>query len=71
MTGKATMTRIRDEEILLDLPEAMDFLRASRSTIYRLMKTGQLVGYKIGRKWVFYKKDVKELVESGRTLLEQ
>ena len=71
MVKEQTLTRIRDEDILLDLPEAMDYLRASRSTIYRLMKSRQLVGYKIGRKWVFYKKDVRALVESGRTPLEE
>lgn len=58
-----THPRISDDEILFDLSETMDYLRVSRSTIYRLMKTGQLVGHKVGRKWVFYKRDVRALIE--------
>ncbi|MBI3978995.1 MAG: helix-turn-helix domain-containing protein [Chloroflexi bacterium] len=58
-----TSPRISDDEILFDLSETMDYLRVSRSTIYRLMKAGHLIGHKVGRKWVFYKRDVRALVE--------
>jgi excisionase family DNA binding protein len=43
---------------LLTFREAMDFLRVSRSTIYRLMWAGQLRGYKVGSTWRFYEHDL-------------
>lgn len=42
------VTRISEEDILLDLVETMDLLHISRSTVYRLMKSGKLVGHKVG-----------------------
>jgi excisionase family DNA binding protein len=62
------MPRIRDDELLLDLPEAIEYLRISRSTIYRLMRSGRLVGRKVGRKWLFYKKDLVAVVEASAPL---
>lgn len=43
---------------LLTFKEAMDFLRVSRSTIYRLMWTGELRGHKVGGTWRFYEADL-------------
>jgi excisionase family DNA binding protein len=43
---------------LLTFKEAMEFLRVSRSTIYRLMWAGQLRGYKVGNTWRFYEQDL-------------
>ncbi len=58
------MQRISEDDILLDFKEAMEFLRVSRSTIYRLMKANLLRGHKVNRKWVFYKKDLKAVLLS-------
>jgi excisionase family DNA binding protein len=46
------------EPALLTFKEAMDFLRVSRSTLYRLMWSGQLRGYKVGSAWRFYQQDL-------------
>jgi excisionase family DNA binding protein len=46
------------ETVLLTFKEAMEFLRVSRSTIYRLMWSGQLRGHKVGSTWRFYEKDL-------------
>jgi excisionase family DNA binding protein len=48
----------RSETVLLTFKEAMDFLRVSRSTIYRLMWSGQLRGHKVGSTWRFYEADL-------------
>jgi excisionase family DNA binding protein len=48
--------------MLLTLKEAMEFLRVSRSTIYRLMWSGQLRGYKVGNSWRFYESDLLKAV---------
>ena len=46
------------DSVLLTFKEAMEFLRVSRSTIYRLMWSGQLRGHKVGSTWRFYKTDL-------------
>jgi excisionase family DNA binding protein len=52
---------------LLTFKEAMDFLRVSRSTIYRLISAGQLRGYKIGSTWRFYEHDLLAAVAAPTT----
>lgn len=53
------------EETLLTFKEAMNFLRVSRSTLYRLMWSGQLCGHKVGSTWRFYKQDLRSVVASA------
>jgi excisionase family DNA binding protein len=50
--------------VLLTFKEAMDFLRVSRSTLYRLMWSGQLRGHKVGSTWRFYESDLLDAVAS-------
>lgn len=59
------MEKIKEEEVLLTVKEAMEFLRVSQSTIYRMIKRGDLKAHKVGKKWLMYKKDLKEFVERG------
>lgn len=47
---------------LLTFKEAMDYLRVSRSTLYRLMWSGQLTGHKVGSTWRFYREDLQACV---------
>ena len=55
------------EPALLTFKEAMDFLRVSRSTLYRLMWSGQLRGYKVGSAWRFYHQDLLDAVATPAT----
>jgi excisionase family DNA binding protein len=50
------------EDILLTFKEAMNYLRVSRSTLYRLMWSGQLTGHKVGSTWRFYREDLHSCV---------
>jgi excisionase family DNA binding protein len=43
---------------LLTVDEVADYLRVSRSTVYRLLKRNQLPAFKIGNDWRF---DVEEI----------
>jgi excisionase family DNA binding protein len=52
------------EPTLFTFKEAMDFLRVSRSTLYRLMWAGQVRGHKIGSTWRFYQQDLLDAVAS-------
>lgn len=47
---------------LLTFKEAMVHLRVSRSTLYRLLWSGKLTGYKVGASWRFYKDDVQHCI---------
>ncbi len=40
----------------------MSYLRVSRSTLYRLMWSGQLTGHKVGSTWRFYREDLRACV---------
>ncbi|MBM4465825.1 MAG: helix-turn-helix domain-containing protein [Chloroflexi bacterium] len=57
------MERFKENEILFDVEEAMEYLHVSRSTIYRLIKRGELKGHKVGKKWVFYKRNLRDFLE--------
>ena len=50
------------EDALLTFKEAMSYLRVSRSTLYRLMWSGQLTGHKVGSTWRFYREDLRACV---------
>ncbi|HLZ62246.1 MAG TPA: helix-turn-helix domain-containing protein [Ktedonosporobacter sp.] len=61
------MQMIQDD-VLLTFKEAMSYLRVSRSTLYRLMWSGQLTGHKVGSTWRFYREDLRACVSSGISL---
>lgn len=50
------------DDVLLTFKEAMNYLRVSRSTLYRLMWSGQLTGHKVGSTWRFYRGDLRACV---------
>jgi excisionase family DNA binding protein len=60
------VVQMLEEDILLTFKEAMSYLRVSRSTLYRLMWSGQLTGHKVGSTWRFYRGDLRACV--GREL---
>ncbi len=56
------VVQMLEEDILLTFKEAMNYLRVSRSTLYRLMWSGQLAGHKVGSTWRFYRDDLRACV---------
>jgi len=56
------VVQMLEEDILLTFKEAMNYLRVSRSTLYRLMWSGQLTGHKVGSTWRFYRDDLRACV---------
>lgn len=50
------------DDVLVTFKEAMGYLRVSRSTLYRLMWSGQLTGHKVGSTWRFYREDLRACV---------
>lgn len=62
--------RVTTDTVLLTFKEAMDFLRVSRSTLYRLMWSGQLRGHKVGSTWRFYESDLLAAIASPTSSAE-
>ena len=56
------VVQMLQEDVLLTFKEAMSYLRVSRSTLYRLMWSGQLTGHKVGSTWRFYRDDLRACV---------
>lgn len=54
--------QVIQDDVLLTFKEAMNYLRVSRSTLYRLMWSGQLTGHKVGSTWRFYLEDLRACV---------
>ena len=44
---------MRPEAKVITITELSEYLRVHRSTLYRLLKKGQLPGFKIGSDWRF------------------
>jgi excisionase family DNA binding protein len=58
--------QIMQDDALLTFKEAMGYLKVSRSTLYRLMWSGQLIGHKVGSSWRFYREDLRACVSVAR-----
>src|SRR5215472_2887747 len=52
------VVQVIQDDVLRTFKEAMSYLRVSRSTLYRLMWSGQLTGHKVGSTWRFYREDL-------------
>ena len=57
------LVQMQELETLLTFKEAMKYLRVSRSTLLRLMTSGQLIGHKLGGTWRFYASDLQSAVQ--------
>jgi putative molybdopterin biosynthesis protein len=55
---------IQQEEILTT-KEVMEYLKVTRPTVFKLIKTGQLKAAKVGRDYRIYKSDVDNFLEKA------
>ena len=63
--------QLSNDDLLLNSKEAANFLRASRAKLYRLVKSGDIVGHKVGATWVFYKRDLIAYVARAPTTIKR
>jgi len=49
---------------ILDFSEAADLLGLSHASLYRWLGEGRVKGYKAGRQWRFYRKDLQGLIKA-------
>lgn len=60
------------EAKVLTVSELSEYLRVHRSTIYRLLKKGQLPGFKIGSDWRFNVEAIDQWrLQQGAAQLEE
>jgi excisionase family DNA binding protein len=60
------------EAKVLTVSELSEYLRVHRSTIYRLLKKGQLPGFKIGSDWRFNVEAIDQWrMQQGAAQLEE
>ncbi|HVN89362.1 MAG TPA: helix-turn-helix domain-containing protein [Candidatus Binataceae bacterium] len=65
------MANLADAKVLT-VGELSDYLRVHRSTIYRLLKKGQLPGFKIGSDWRFNVEAIDQWrLQQGAAQLEE
>ena len=46
---------LNHEETIYTVPEVAEHLYVGKNTIYNLLRTGDLVGFRIGRSWLITK----------------
>jgi len=49
---------------IMSLDELVDYLKVSKSTLYKLVQRGHLPGKKIGKQWRFHKEAVDAWLKS-------
>lgn len=55
--------KILEDDRLFTLSEAQEYLRASRSTILRLVASGEIQAYKVRSTLRFYERDLKRAIK--------
>lgn len=55
---------------LLNAKEAQERLGISESTLFRLLKSKELKGFKVGRIWKFEESDIEEFIRQQRAKSE-
>ncbi len=63
LAGQA-MTSI--SETLLTLDELSEYLKVSKSTLYKLVQAGKVPGTKIGKHWRFRKATIDQWIDSNQ-----
>ena len=56
---------------LLNVKQVQDTLGVSERTVFRLIKSGELHGFKVGREWRFEPSDIDDYIERQRRKAEQ
>ncbi len=51
---------------LWDIPETASYLKISRDTLYRWIKTKQMPALRVGKKWLFSKADIDSWLHTAK-----
>ena len=50
---------------IMTIEELAEYLKISRSTLYKLLQDGKLPGQKVGKRWRFHQDAIDEWIKSG------
>ncbi len=50
---------------IMTIEDLAEYLKISRSTLYKLLQDGKLPGQKVGKRWRFHQDAIDEWVKSG------
>ncbi len=64
------MVTMRQDSTLLDVKAAIRFLKTSRPTFYRWLRSGRLKGLKVGRQWRFPRADLERFARGQAPRIE-
>jgi len=56
------MEKIKDASQIMTVEEVAAFLKLSKITVYKLVKKGQIPGFRVGNSWRFRKEDIIEAI---------
>jgi len=56
---------------LLDVKQLQEILHLSERSIFRLIKEGEIKGFKVGREWRFEQSDIDDYIERQRQEAER
>lgn len=51
---------------ILDVKQVQEMLHLSERTVFRLIKSGKLKGFKAGREWRFEESDIEDFIQEQR-----
>ena len=51
------------DDDVLDMDEAVAFLKTTKATLYRWITQGKVQGFKAGRQWRFYRRGLRKFLE--------
>jgi excisionase family DNA binding protein len=61
--GGAASPQIERDDDILDMDQAVAFLKTTKPTLYRWINQGKVQGFKAGRQWRFYRRDLRKFLE--------
>lgn len=56
----------KDESVIISMEELMSYLNIGKTTAYRLIRSGEIKVFKIGRIYKIPRKSVEEYIEQKR-----
>lgn len=58
------------QESILTLDELSDYLKISKSSLYKLVQAGKIPGSKVGKHWRFRRQTIERWLDSAHETLE-
>jgi len=65
------MKPVKNDSQIMTVEEVADFLKLSKITIYKLVKKGQLPGFRVGNSWRFRKDKILDIISKQSAGLDE